>query len=110
MFLNAAGLKKWWVLNTVIEDVPSNPKETQSGHQVSDDMNFVKEFLERLPKMLSHYCQKDTHKLYLEPVFQSYSDIYREYLKIYDEEGKQKMSRTVFVAEVKECIISVFVL
>ncbi|GFO21446.1 hypothetical protein PoB_004795100 [Plakobranchus ocellatus] len=30
VFLNATGLKKWWVLNTVTEDVPSNPKETQS--------------------------------------------------------------------------------
>ncbi|GFO45106.1 hypothetical protein PoB_007161100 [Plakobranchus ocellatus] len=30
MFLNATGPKKWWVLNTVTEDVPSNHKETQS--------------------------------------------------------------------------------
>ncbi|GFO17978.1 hypothetical protein PoB_004448300 [Plakobranchus ocellatus] len=30
MFLNATGPKKWWVLNTVTEGVPSNHKETQS--------------------------------------------------------------------------------
>ncbi|KAK3788854.1 hypothetical protein RRG08_048858 [Elysia crispata] len=39
--------------------------------------------------------------MYLELLFQSFADIYGEYLKVCDSEGKPKMSRTVFVAEVK---------
>ena len=46
--------------------------------------------------------------MYLEPLFQSFADIYREYLKVCDSEGKPKMSRTVFVAEVKAGNISLF--
>ena len=51
--------------------------------------------------MPSHYCLKHTNKMYLELLFQSFADIYGEYLKVCDSEGKPKMSRTVFVAEVK---------
>ncbi|GFO15598.1 hypothetical protein PoB_004210300 [Plakobranchus ocellatus] len=89
------GLKKWWVLNTVTKNVPSsNLKETQRLHQVSEGLNFVKEFLWHSRKMSSHHCGKDTRKLYLEPASHFYGDICCEYLKIGDE-GKQKMSRTV---------------
>ncbi|KAK3757502.1 hypothetical protein RRG08_050385 [Elysia crispata] len=47
--------------------------------------------------------------MYLESLFQSFADIYREYLKVCDSEGKPKMSRTVFVAEVKAGNISLFI-
>ncbi|GFO39947.1 hypothetical protein PoB_006645200 [Plakobranchus ocellatus] len=84
-------------------------KERQGRTQISQGLNFVKEFLDRLPKMPSHYCRKDTHKLYLEPMFQSYADIYREYSSVCEAESKTKMSRTVFVGELKASNISIFV-
>ncbi|KAK3757497.1 hypothetical protein RRG08_050380 [Elysia crispata] len=84
------------------------PEKTQKEAQQSDGFAFVKEFLDRLPKMPSHYCRKDSNKMYLKSLFQSFADIYREYLKVCDSEGKPKMSRTVFVAEVKAGNVSLF--
>ncbi|KAK3781241.1 hypothetical protein RRG08_063656 [Elysia crispata] len=107
MILNTTGLKKWWVLNAVTAET-QRPEKTQKGAQPSDGLAFVKEFLDRLPKMLSHNCRKDSNKMCLEPLFQSFADIYREYLKVCDSEGKPKMSRTVFVAGVKVGNISLF--
>ena len=65
MFLSTTGVKKWWVLNTVTGE--EKRKEVPEQKQTSDGLTFIKDYLERLPKMPSHYCRKDTQKLYLEP-------------------------------------------
>ncbi|GFR77714.1 hypothetical protein ElyMa_000515000 [Elysia marginata] len=44
-----------------------------------------------------------------EPLFQSMADVYREYTRLCDVEAKPKMSRTVFVEELKAHNISIFV-
>ncbi|RUS79515.1 hypothetical protein EGW08_012713 [Elysia chlorotica] len=85
-----------------------HPEEAQTRAQPSVGLAFVKEFLDRLPKMPSYYCWKDIQKIYLEPMFQSFAYIYRECLKVCDCKGKPKMSRTVFVDEVKASNISLF--
>lgn len=38
---------------------------------------FLSDFLERLNKLPSHYCRKDTDRLYLEQTFQSIAELYR---------------------------------
>ncbi|GFR87176.1 hypothetical protein ElyMa_006069700 [Elysia marginata] len=82
IFLKTTGLTKWWVLNT-FKEKEEGPKNTEQRTD-SDAKKFVKEFLDRLPKMPSPYCRKDTQKLYLEPLFQSRADVYREYTRLCD--------------------------
>lgn len=40
---------------------------------------YLREWLESLPKLSSHYCRKDSQKLYLEQVFRTKIDLYRVY-------------------------------
>ena len=53
----------------------------------SRGLEFVGQFLERLPKMPSHYCRKDTKKLYLETGFQSYAVICAGICRVQISEG-----------------------
>ena len=109
MFLNTTGPKKTWVLGAVTEEGPSNAKETPGPRQVTDGLTFDREFLTHLPKMPSHCCRKDTQKMYVEPVFQSFADIYREYLKICGVERKIKCPGLFYISEIKANDISIFV-
>ena len=82
MFLNTTGLNSWWVVKTATEEQESNSttrsvsSASASGHSMhsrsgsSTGRPFVKQFLERLPKMPAHYCRKDTSKMYLENCLQ----------------------------------------
>ena len=121
MFLNTTGLNSWWVVKTATEEQESNSttrsvsSASASGHSMhsrsgsSTGRPFVKQFLERLPKMPAHYCRKDTSKMYLETAFRSYSDVYREYLRACTEENIPVMSMTVFTEELKGQNISIFI-
>ena len=121
MFLNTTGLNSWWVVKTATEEQESNSttrsvsSASASGHSMhsrsgsSTGLLFVKQFLERLPKMPAHYCRKDTSKMYLETAFRSYSDVYREYLRACTEENIPVMSMTVFTEELKGQNIAIFI-
>ena len=121
MFLNTTGLNSWWVVKTATEEQESNSttrsvsSDSASGHSMhsrsgsSTGRPFVKQFLERLPKMPAHYCRKDTSKMYLETAFRSYSDVYREYLRACTEENIPVMSMTIFTEELKGQNIAIFI-
>lgn len=51
----------------------------------------LNDFLDSLPKMESHYCQKSTSKLYLEPSWKSKQELFREYCR-WSSEKKCKSS------------------
>ncbi|VEN51644.1 unnamed protein product [Callosobruchus maculatus] len=62
-------------------------KESLTGITVKDhvskrrtvDYQHLHDFFESLPKLPSHYCRRDTSKMYLEYTFESMSDLYRVY-------------------------------
>lgn len=51
----------------------------------------VCQFLEEIPKLESHYCRSSTSKIYLEPLFDSMSSLYKEY-KNYCEPNNIKIA------------------
>lgn len=57
---------------------------------------FMTEFLEKLPKLPSHYCRKSTSRLYFEPNVKSMSQLYNMYVIKCIEENKQQVSRKIF--------------
>lgn len=69
---------------------------------------FTKEFIKSLPKVESHYCRKDTSKMYLETTFQLLQDLYRLYVKKSDEAGYKALSRFTFNEILKEMNVSLF--
>lgn len=68
----------------------------------------LREFLNNIPKMPSHYCRKDTNKLYLEPHFCSYSEFHREYSEWCARKQCKAYQRTAFMQEIHRQNISIF--
>jgi hypothetical protein len=64
-------------------------------------------FLDKLPKLPSHYCRKVTNKLYLEETFKTVSDVYNLYKK-QCESSLKNMSLTSFMKAIDEKNIGVF--
>lgn len=48
---------------------------------IKGKLSHVEDFLNKLPKMESQYCRKDTSKLYLGNLYKSAQDVYRDFLK-----------------------------
>jgi hypothetical protein len=83
MFLNTFGLKEGMVhewfkkteygLNTTSGTTTKtkNTGERRSNNRNKIKKDFLNKWFDSLPKMPSHYCRKDTNKLYLETLFQS---------------------------------------
>ena len=102
MFLGTLGLKETSVVTWVKQTISTEPPPTLSASKESEEsqsrsekrqsklkerqlMRFedkkasLKQFFGELPKMESHYCRASTKKLYLEPIWQSKTEIYRIY-------------------------------
>lgn len=111
MFLNTLGLKEWTVRYwTEMSDDHGMHKYTEGTKvcQSSDRKCSLREFLNSLPKLPSHYCRKSSSKLYLEPVLHSISDLYQIYVNHEKEHGKDPLTRKVFDAVFKEMNISIY--
>ncbi|KAK4887517.1 hypothetical protein RN001_003788 [Aquatica leii] len=91
MFLNTLNLKEWSVRNWVVT--------SNSGMHGDNSLLHMKDFLEKLPKLESHYCRSDTKKLYLETIFQRKMDVYRAYKQVCNENNKTILSAGRFQRE-----------
>lgn len=110
MFLATLGLKEWmvtnWCLNTDNGIVPSADVLNTSRRSIrplserslntEEHSRYLRHFLESLPKMPSHYCRKDTKKLYLEYSFESKAQLYRIYKEHCTADQKIPLSSCYF--------------
>lgn len=112
MFLHTFGLGEWTVLNWILSKHTEETVELYNDQQVDDDNVNNKEvdknktlmpkgkkdkekdqkllrqqFFGSLPQLESHYCRKDTEKMYLEPKWKTKAELYRLYLS-YIKGGK----------------------
>ncbi|KAF6205401.1 hypothetical protein GE061_019573 [Apolygus lucorum] len=95
LFLNTLAITDWLVKESVErptieqaerpdcegdEDEPVTSKRNKRQSAESENkMNKLRLFLQSLPKMESHYCRKNTSKLFLEPLFQAKTEVYELY-------------------------------
>lgn len=57
-------------------------RTTKKGQpRKKEDIDFVKSFLNSLPKLSSHYCRTSSTKLYIVPTFESMTELYNLYTK-----------------------------
>ena len=80
-------MQEWSVKNWSKQAAPTSatPPVQQikkRSHKDEKASASAKQFLESLPKLPSHYCRADTNKQYLEPVYETYILLYREYERI----------------------------
>nr|CAH7738743.1 unnamed protein product [Callosobruchus chinensis]CAH7745920.1 unnamed protein product [Callosobruchus chinensis] len=112
MFTSTLSLGEWSVLNWVknshgsgiVSQTSSFPNKAKIVN--TQKRSIIKTFLEKLPKLPSHYCRASTSKMYLENVFNSYSEVYELYLKETDKE--LICSKPVFMSEMKILNIDIF--
>ena len=62
------------------------------SHELYDSAKLL---LDALPKLPSHYCRAKSDKLYLEPVFNTNTDIYKEYKLFVQRKNISEASRTI---------------
>nr|CAH7713531.1 unnamed protein product [Callosobruchus chinensis]CAH7717261.1 unnamed protein product [Callosobruchus chinensis] len=102
MFLSTLGVGEWTVreysskqfgMTIAQEDMSMQNRKRCSTKGQKEAMKM---FLNDLPKMPSHYCRSSTARLYLEPVFQSKMDVYREYEKYCGTKSQKPFSEKIF--------------
>lgn len=123
MFLQTLAIGEWAVLNWVgnckdqclddeykvmhEEHDPINTRKTDSD---KSKKILVRSFFESLPKLESHYCRRDSSKLYLEPKWQSKAELYRLYESFCNSQDKGNLKASIFLFyEIfEECNLSLF--
>lgn len=63
---------------------------------------FMKSFLQELPKVTSCYCRSSASKQYLDPGFQSMTSLYKVYHRAAEEKMLRPFSRQLFSEEFKQ--------
>lgn len=79
-----------------------------SKGRLSEQRLHCKNWFDSLAKLPSHYARKDTTKLYLEPIWISKQEMYREYKDVMVKEGKPWASISTFNLVFEELNLSIF--
>ena len=81
---------------------PSSGKQHRNtGADKREKILIAREFLKSLAKLPSHYCRKDSQKLYLETVITSRTHLNEVFQEYCDFKGKLRVSRQVLLKEMK---------
>ncbi|XP_051746313.1 uncharacterized protein LOC127510601 isoform X1 [Ctenopharyngodon idella] len=106
LFLATLGLGEWSALNWV-QDTGNTQQNAALCHR-REAQEFMKSFLQDLPKVPSHFCRSSTSKQYLEPVFKSVIDVYNVYHRAAEEKMLRPFSRQVFSEEFRQQNLSLY--
>lgn len=96
MFLKTLGLNEKMVQNWIhngqkhglterkdLENKRKSDRRSRSNYfqNTAEQIGYLKSFFDLLPKVDSHYCRKDSQKLYLEHPFHTKNEVYEVYKK-----------------------------
>lgn len=123
MFLSTMGLREWMVTNwcqkTVSGILPAaevqnsirklNQEDSDRKIKTEQQDQYLKKFLEDLPKMPSHYCRKDSNKQYLEFNFESKANLYKLYKEKCIAEQKSPLSSWYFSETFEKLNLAIFI-
>lgn len=114
MFLNTLGLARKQVNNWIKKgqsfspSQPKRPVNRKPGQQQIIKSSSLKQFLESLPKMPSHYCRQSSTKMYLEPLVNSKFHLYKIYKDYCQGRGETPFSRFKFDSTFDDMNLSIF--
>jgi hypothetical protein len=98
-FLETLGIREWTVrywLGDKTETVKTTSVQREDVSVKVSKKELVKKYLNALPKLPSHYCRQSTSKLYLEPLIQTKSQLYRLYVDYSQPRNDPVTSRKLF--------------
>ncbi|CAH1987326.1 unnamed protein product [Acanthoscelides obtectus] len=101
MFLATLGIGercvREWVLNKCLPNMELGIEPALvEPPQDSECTKNVNQFLDSLPKVESHYCRASTRKLYLEPTWNSYRHLHREFINYCERQNLRPCSWRLF--------------
>ncbi|CAL8094746.1 unnamed protein product [Orchesella dallaii] len=109
MFLNTLGLRQSQVFRWIKGcKTTRKVRNTSKCIPEKDGTKYAKTFIDSLPKMESHYCRRDTTKLYLEPVYDSNAHLFRVYTEFCKRHKHPTVASRKFASIVKELNIGIF--
>lgn len=116
MYLHTTGLGEWsvrsWVMKSEDGMSTKDKKEISMREKRMDSFQesrgFLEEFLKGLNKLPSHYCRKETERLYLEQTFQSWSSLYKVYEQRCHDQNQSCLSITSMTNLAEKMKISLF--
>ena len=114
-FLATTGLTNWFVHNVATGGGEGDGERRCAGGSgkrrvkgETEKAMCLRQFLLDLPKMPSHYCRQSSSKLYLEPIFQSFQEVFKLYQKRAQDVGAKALSRFRFMEEFNCMNLSLF--
>ncbi|XP_031327727.1 uncharacterized protein LOC116158984 [Photinus pyralis] len=98
---------QYWVDNSSYGMTKGNENRISAKEVVkqryAESYKFLDEFFKSLPKLPSHYCRRDTSKLYLEYTFQNMNQLYEVYVNNFCKDRNiTPLGRNVFSKTFKE--------
>lgn len=108
-FLETLAIKEWTVRYWLGEKTNfNNQSEPNVMVATETKRELARKYLVALPKLPSHYCRQSTSKLYLEPIIQTKSQLYRLYVDYSVSQNEPVASRKVFESVLFEENIGLF--
>lgn len=112
MLLNTLAIGSWSLQNwskmgkEQMEQTHVQPE--RKSKRLSQEKSSLRNFLQGLPKMESHYCRASSQKMYLEPIWQSKMALFNQYKKYCEEKAYNPLSIKVFHDEFSALNLSLF--
>lgn len=108
-FLETLGIKEWTIRYWLGERTnKNNTSDPSVAVAIETKKESARKYLMALPKLPSHYCRQSTSKLYLEPIIQTKSQLYRIYTDYSVSQNEPVASRKIFEAVLFEENIGLF--
>ena len=114
-FLGTLNMKEWsikdWSKKTAATNTAAPVQKVATparSHGTQELYDSAKLLLDALPKLPSHYCRAKSDKLYLEPVFNTNTDLYKEYKLFCAEENLPVASLTTLKSVFKQMKLSYY--
>lgn len=114
MFLGTLGLKEKmvqsWIKSSEAGIIQNVPKVMNRQLVQRNDTRTIhlKQFFDSLPKQPSHYCRKDSSKVYLEQTFRTKSQIYSLYKEKCQQDSVKPYTLYPFCCVFEELKLSIF--
>lgn len=111
MFISTLSLKERsifsWISNST-HGMSCNSVSQRVTTRSSSGFDFLNTFLKNLNKVPSHYCRRESEKLYLEQSFSNLSDLYNAYKMKSEESNEPTLSRTSLIKMLRKLNISLY--
>ena len=109
MFLHTFDLTDTRVYGWKLKIAKKVSKTQQKQEQkVTRKCQIVRQFLEKLPKMPSHYCRRSTNKMYLQPDIGSISVLYKLFQDYLKENNCETIGKSILSREFRRQNIAFF--